>query len=107
MAEPATPEQPAEAPTPPEAPAPETEAPAPETEAPAPETEAPAPAPEAPEVPDPEPGSPRRKRPREPASPPGLTIPRLDASFWQQLINESRATREASRRERFQNLLRF
>jgi hypothetical protein len=56
---------------------------------------------------DPEPGSPRRrKRPRE-SAPPGLTVSRLDASFWQQLIHESRAIREASRRERYANLLRF
>ena len=54
---------------------------------------------------DPEPGSPRRKRPREPA--PSLVVPRLDASFWTQLVHESRATREASRRERFANLMRF
>ena len=54
---------------------------------------------------DPEPGSPRRKRPREPA--PSLVVPRLDASFWEQLVTESRATREASRRERFANLMRF
>jgi hypothetical protein len=89
-----------EAPMPPEAP----EAPAP------PEVPAEAPAPEdetAVSPPDPEPGSPRRKRPREPASPPGLTIPRLDASFWQQLVVESRATREASRRERYANLMRL
>ena len=101
-----------------EAPAPEAEAPAPEV-TPAPEVApAPEPAPEAPtpeaapdaEAPidppaedDPEPGSPRRKRPREPS----LVVPRLDASFWEQLVTESRATREASRRERFENLMRF
>mgnify|MGYP007004947889 CR=1 FL=1 len=54
---------------------------------------------------DPEPGSPRRKRPRESA--PRIVVPRLDASFWTQLVHESRATREASRRERFANLMRF
>jgi hypothetical protein len=97
-----------------EAPAPEVETPAPKVEAPAPEVEAPAPEVEAPEVgpsegsppaepTDPEPGSPRRKRPREPS----LVVPRLDASFWEQLVVESRATREASRRERFENLMRF
>ena len=107
-----------------EAPAPEAEAPAPEV-APAPEAApeaalAPEPAPEAAPAPDaeaptggesadppaeadPEPGSPRRKRPREPS----LVVPRLDASFWEQLVVESRATREASRRERFENLMRF
>ena len=85
-------------------PAPEvTETPAPETETPAPETETPAPEVEATDPPDPEPGSPRRKRPREPR----LVVPRLDANFWQQLVTESRATREASRRERYANLMRF
>jgi hypothetical protein len=34
-------------------------------------------------------------------------VPRLDAIFWQQLIHESRATSEASRRERYENLMRF
>jgi hypothetical protein len=101
-----TPEQP-EAPKPPaaETPAetPEASKP-PEKRAEIPETPEP---PEVPEVPDPEPGSPRRrKRPRE-SAPPGLTVPRLDAGFWQQLIHESRASREASRRERYANLLRF
>ena len=113
MAEPAmaTPEQ-TEAP----APAAPEATPAPEV-APAPEA-APEPAPEAapdaeaptggesadpPAEADPEPGSPRRKRPREPS----LVVPRLDASFWEQLVVESRATREASRRERFENLMRF
>ena len=104
----------------------QTEAPAPaapEVETPAPKVEAPevAPAPEAvpeaapdaeaptgesadpPAEADPEPGSPRRKRPREPS----LVVPRMDASFWEQLVHESRATREASRRERFENLMRF
>ena len=105
-------------------PAPETQTTPEATETPAPEvietppevTETPpevieTPAPEVTETPpeveatDPEPGSPRRKRPRESA--PSLVVPRLDASFWQQLVTESRATREASRRERFANLMRF
>jgi hypothetical protein len=54
---------------------------------------------------DPEPGSPKRKRPRESAPP--LVVPHLDASFWQQLIHEITATCEASRRERYENLMRF
>jgi hypothetical protein len=92
----------------------ETEAPPEETPTPAPEvtevepSEGSTPAPEAETAAvstDPEPGSPRRKRPRESAPP--LVVPRLDASFWQQLVVESRATREASRRERFENLMRF
>jgi hypothetical protein len=100
--EPAMPEQ-QEVPKPAETPEPAP----PETPEPASPAETPVEQPEAegsaPEV-DPEPGSPRRKRPREPARP---LVPRLDANFWQQLIHESRATREASRRERFTNLLRF
>ena len=84
----------------------QTEAPAPEAApevAPAPEAEVPTEPPAEPAEADPEPGSPRRKRPREPS----LVVPRLDASFWEQLVVESRATREASRRERFENLMRF
>ena len=96
MAEPA-PETQAPKETPEETP----ETPAPETETPAPEAETPEEAP----APDPEPGSPRRKRPRESA--PRIVVPRLDASFWTQLVHESRATREASRRERYANLMRF
>jgi hypothetical protein len=108
----ATPEQ-TEAPAPevPEAevaPEPAPEAPEVPPEAPEVPPEAPEPAPEAPEVEateeaDPEPGSPRRKRPREPS----LVVPRLDASFWEQLVTEGRAIREASRREQFENLMRF
>ena len=89
----------------PEAPAPPETEPAPEAETPAPEAETPAP--EAPETPAlDEPGSPRWKRPR-PRREPAPTIPRLDAGFWHQLVLESRATREASRRERYANLFRF
>jgi hypothetical protein len=85
--------------TPPETPEETAEtAPQEPDETPAPEVETPAVS-----SPDPEPGSPRRKRPREQ---PGITIPRLDVQFWQQLI-ESRSTREASRRERYTNLLHF
>ena len=99
----ATPEpEQTEVPKPPDQETPAPENPAPEN--PAPETETPeTETPHEPDPPDPEPGSPRRKRPREPS----LVVPRLDASFWQQLVAESRATREASRRERFENLMRF
>jgi hypothetical protein len=34
-------------------------------------------------------------------------MPRLDAEFWTGFMRESRATREASRRESIQNLFRF
>ena len=76
----------------------------PEAETPAPEPEAETPAPETPALD--EPGSPRRKRPR-PRREPAPTIPHLDAGFWHQLVLESRATREAARRERYANLFRF
>jgi hypothetical protein len=33
--------------------------------------------------------------------------PRLDAEFWTHFMRESRATREAARRERIHSLLRF
>ena len=69
-------------------------------------------APEAPApAPDPEPGSPRKKRTRrkpapEPAPPAPPAPPRLDAEFWTHFMRESRATREAARRERIHSLLR-
>jgi hypothetical protein len=89
-------------------PAPETQAPVEET--PEPEVTTPEVIETPPEaVPHHEPGSPRRKRQRDTPEPaePSIVVPRLDASFWQQLVTESRASREALRRERFANLMRF